>query len=218
MASLSTIKTNWGLPLVLLALSAFPFAAGVMRLAEVAQGQLTPENARLLAAPLPLIVHIVTSGLFSVVGAFQFAPRFRRQVPTWHRRAGWLLSLCALLSGMSGLWMNQFYLPAAQDGALLYLFRLFFGGAMVASVLIGFAAIRKKDVMRHRLWMARAYAIGLGAGTQALDHLIWLSFMPAPGETGRAMLMGAGWIINLAVVEWAMRKSQRRLPRTAVRA
>ncbi len=49
------------------------------------------------------------------------------------------------------------------------------------------------------------YALGLGAGTQALTHLPWFLFPGLQGELTRALLMGAGWIINLAVAEAVIR-------------
>jgi hypothetical protein len=52
----------------------------------------------------------------------------------------------------------------------------------------------------------RGYAIGLGAGTQALTQLPWVLIFGQPDELTRAMLMGAGWVINLAVVAWIIRK------------
>ncbi len=36
-----------------------------------------------------------------------------------------------------------------------------------------------------------------------------------PSELSRALLMGAGWLINLAIAEWAIRKRLRRPARTA---
>jgi hypothetical protein len=30
-----------------------------------------------------------------------------------------------------------------------------------------------------------------------------------PDEFGKALLMGAGWVINLAVAEWAIRRRRR---------
>jgi len=38
--------------------------------------------------------------------------------------------------------------------------------------IFGFIAIRRGDMIRHRAWMTRAYAIGLGAGTQALTGMV----------------------------------------------
>jgi hypothetical protein len=55
--------------------------------------------------------------------------------------------------------------------------------------------------------MTRAYAIGLGAGTQVLTHLPWFLLVGKPDETPRAFMMGAGWVINLAVAEWIIRRT-----------
>ena len=54
--------------------------------------------------------------------------------------------------------------------------------------------------------MMRAYAIGLGAGTQVLTLLAGELIAGPPSELSRALLMGAGWVINLAVAEWAIRR------------
>ena len=84
--------------------------------------------------------------------------------------------------------------------------RLLFGTAMLVSIVLGFTAIRRRGVARHRAWMMRAYAIGLGAGTQVLTLLAGELIASPPSELSRALLMGAGWVINLAVAEWAIRR------------
>ena len=50
--------------------------------------------------------------------------------------------------------------------------------------------------------MIRAYAIGQGAGTQALILLPITLISGAPLGLRRDVLMIAAWIINLAVAEW----------------
>ncbi len=102
--------------------------------------------------------------------------------------------------------MTLFYARPAGASDLLYIFRLLFGSAMVVSIILGFAAIRRGDVIRHRAWMTRAYAIGLGAGTQVLTQLVESLIFGPPNALNGALLMGAGWVINLAVAEWAIRK------------
>ncbi len=62
----------------------------------------------------------------------------------------------------------------------------------------------------HRAWMTRGYAIGLGAGTQMLTLMAGEMIAGPPSELSRALLMGAGWVINLAVAEWAIRKRPHR--------
>ena len=197
----------------LLLLSAIPLASGAFRLTQLAGGaDITPANARFFASPLPVVVHIVSASVYALLGAFQFANGFRRRWPTWHRVAGRLLVVCGLLVGLSGLWMTLFYPWPAGDGALLYAFRLLFGSAMVVSIVLGFAAIRRGDVIEHRAWMARGYALGLGAGTQVLTLAVGELLAGPPSELSRALLMGAAWVINLAIAEWAIRKRLRHNP------
>jgi uncharacterized membrane protein len=208
-------SAKW-LMVALLLLSAVPLAAGAVRLTQLASGAvITPANARFFASPLPVVVHIVGAAVYALLGAFQFAPGFRRRWPGWHRWAGRLVVVCGLLVGLSALWMTLFYPWPAGDGALLYVFRLLFGSAMVVSVVLGYTTIRRGDVRRHRAWMARGYAIGLGAGTQVLTLAAGVMIAGPPTELSRALLMGAAWVINLAIAEWTIRKRLHRPARTA---
>jgi hypothetical protein len=63
--------------------------------------------------------------------------------------------------------------------------------------------------------MLRGYALGLGAGTQALTLAAGAVLLGPPSELSRALLMGAAWVINLAVAEWAIRKRSASPARTA---
>src|SRR5262249_9257057 len=149
---------------------------------------ITPANAWFFASPLPVVVHIVGACVYALLDAFQFAPGFRRRRPGWHRAAGRLVVLCGLLVGLSGLWMTLFYPWPDGDGALLYIFRLLFGSTMVVSIALGYTTIRRGDVRRHRAWMMRSYALGLGAGTQALTLLAGEVIAGPPNERSRALL------------------------------
>ncbi len=86
---------------------------------------------------------------------------------------------------------------------------------MVVSIVLGYAAIRRGDVIQHRAWMMRGYAIGLGAGTQVLTQLAGSLIIVPPSELSGALLKGAGWVINLAVAERAIRKRLTPPARTA---
>ena len=60
---------------------------------------------------------------------------------------------------------------------------------MLVSMVLGLNAVRRRDFVSHGAWMSRAYAIGLGAGTQVLTHLPWFILVGKPGESARTMLM-----------------------------
>ena len=215
-ATARKLRSVWLVPAALILLSAIPLAFGAFRLNELANGaEITPANARFFASPLPVVLHIVGASLYAILGTFQFVSRFWRRGTGWHRIVGRLLVPCGLLVGLSGVWMTLFY--PRPDGAsdLLFVLRLLFGSGMILSIALGYAAIRRRDIIQHRAWMTRAYAIGLGAGTQVLTGMVGELIAGPPNELGNALLMGAGWAINLAVAEWSIRKRTDRSVHTA---
>lgn len=202
----------WPVPAALIFLSLIPVIAGTVRLTELTGGAaITPQNARFFASPVPVVIHIVSVTLYSLLGAFQFVPALRGR-RGWHRTAGSVLIPAGLLAALSGLWMSAFY--ALPDGTTDVPVRLFFGSAMLVSISLGIVAVRRRDFVRHGAWMTRGYAIGAGAGTQALVISGWMLLVGAPGELVRAVLMAAAWVINLAVAEYVIRRRGRRSART----
>jgi uncharacterized membrane protein len=163
--------------------------------------------------PLPVVLHILSVIPYSILGALQFSPAFRRRHRVWHRVAGRILGACGLIAALTGLWMAHFYPWPQGDGEALYVLRLVFGTAMVVSMVLGVDAIRRRDFNAHGDWMIRAYAIGMGAGTQVLTHLPYFMFVGTPDESTRAVLMAAGWLINVVVAEWVIRKGSTRKPK-----
>ena len=205
---MKSTKADWMIPAILIALSLVPALAGAARVAQLAAGaEITPGNARFIAAPLPVLIHILGAIPYSVLGAFQFSPGFRRRHRRWHRGAGKVLLLCGFMAALSGLWMAHVYPWPQGDGQILYLERLIVGFAMLVSLGIAVNEIGRRDYVSHGRWMIRAYAMGLGAGTQVLTHLPWFMLSDEqPGELSRAVMMGAAWVINAAVAEWFIRK------------
>jgi hypothetical protein len=71
---MKVLSSKWLVPIGLLLLCVVPVLAGAVRMAQLASGVLTPENARFFASPLPVIMHVISVTLFCVIGAFQFVP------------------------------------------------------------------------------------------------------------------------------------------------
>jgi hypothetical protein len=211
----SSTRADWLVPGGLILLSAVPMIAGGMRVAELTGGaEITADNARFFASPVPVIAHIIAASLYCLLGAFQFAPGLRRRRPAWHRAAGRILAPAGLVAAFAGLWMTVFY-PRPAGGDLLTGFRLLFGSAMAAAIILGLLAVRRRDIVRHSAWMTRGYAIGLGAGTQVLTHLPWLLLFGEPDGFTIAMLMAAGWLINIGFAEWIIHRRKARPARVA---
>jgi len=110
--------------------------------------------------------------------------------------------------------MTLFYPRPTNASDLLYALRLFFGSGMILSIIIGFLSIRRRNVAEHQAWMTRAYAIGMGAGTQVLTGIVGALVIGEVNEFENALLMGAAWVINLAIAEWNIRRDATRQIRT----
>jgi hypothetical protein len=93
----------------------------------------------------------------------------------------------------------------APGGILLWTIRILVGSTMAASIVLGFTAIRRRDIAAHRAWMIRAYALGLGAGTQTITQGIGEGLF-GTGSLSTALSMGSAWAINATVAEWIIRR------------
>lgn len=199
----SSYKSEWIIPAGLMALSLVPAGGGTFRLFQLATGaEITLETARFFAQPFPVVAHIVSVILYSLLGALQFAPRFRRRHLRLHRRIGRLLIPAGFVTAISGLWMSHFYPRPVHDGVALYIMRLLVGGGMIIALLLATDAIRRHKFRQHGAWMIRAYALAMGAGTQVFSHIPIVVLQQELTLTNRAISMGAGWLINILVAEW----------------
>jgi uncharacterized membrane protein len=203
-------KSDWLIPAGLILLSLVPAIAGTARLAELAgDAEVTAKNARFFAQPIPIVLHVLVVVPYSIIGAFQFSPGIRRRNRPWHRAAGRVLGAFGVLTALTGLWMAHFYPWPAGDGVGVYVERLVVGFAMLVSIVLGLDAVRHRDFKTHGEWMIRAYALGMGAGTQVLTHMPYFMLVDTPpGETGRTVMMGLGWALNAAFAEWIIRRKR----------
>ena len=205
----ATPRPGWLVPAGLIALSVVPALAGAARVLELARGAvITAANARFFDMPAPVVLHIAAVIPFSVLGALQCSSGVRARHPAWHRTAGKWVMACGVIAALTGLWMTVVYPWPRGDGVVLYAERLVVGVAMLWCLLMAIDAIRRRAFGVHGEWMIRAYAIGMGAGTQVLTHLPYFVLVGRPDETVRAVLMGAGWVINVLVAEWIIRRAR----------
>lgn len=200
---------GWVVP-SLLALALVPVLGGTGRLVEVLGGpDVLPADPRFAASPIPLVAHIVAAVVYAVLGAFQFSARLRSRHPGWHRRAGRLLVALGLVVAVSGLWATLAYPQKEGTGSLLWGTRLLVASGMGACVVLGLVAVRRRDIDRHRAWMTRAYALALGAGTQAFTVGFGEALVGA-GVVRTDLMMAGAWALNLAIAEAVIRRPAHR--------
>lgn len=205
-------KSEWVMLGVIFVYSFIPVVGGLIRVFELAGGpQIAPQNSRALLAPLPIILHILSSSLFCVLGAFQFLPSLRRQRLAAHRAIGRVIAAAGCVSALTGLWMTHFYaFPEALQGGPLYWVRMVLGTSMIALIIWAVIAIKSRNVFQHSASMVRAYAIAQGASTQAFVGIAWIiavgSEAMGPLRDG---LMIFAWVVNLLAAEIFIRSMLR---------
>jgi uncharacterized membrane protein len=201
-----TRHTGGWLPFVLIALVAIPGAGGAARLVELSGGRTTlPAKPHVTESPLPLIIHIVAALTFAILGAFQFWPPPRSRRSGWHPVSGRLVVALGLVVALTALWLNEITPRSTGAAQLLYLFRLAAGSGMAIGTILGVTTIRRGDVAGHRAWMIRAYALAFGAATHVFTIGIGQAIF-GDSELTNALMQGAGWLINLAIAERAIRR------------
>lgn len=194
----------------LILLSLIPAIAGIARTIQIINNQTAADNLRFISNPTPALVHIISSAIFSILGAFQFSKKFRINYPQWHKNSGRLLLAMAFLVSISGLWMTYVYPPVNHDGKIVYIFRLIVGYSILFFLFQSIRALLRKNFLNHGIWMTRAYALSLGAGTQVFTHIPIFIFPTIQGEISRAIAMGMGWIINIAIAELIISKQRNK--------
>jgi hypothetical protein len=198
------------IPAGLIVLSVLPVFGGTLRMAELALGEPAPDSARYFESPLPIVLHVISSVIYFVLGAFQFSPSLRRSRPGWHRGAGYVLIPSALVCAFSGAWMACFYPPLLGTGTAATTMRIVVAAGIAVFICAGFAAVRERNIAAHRAWMIRAYALAIAAGTQPITLAPIIVFPSLYGELGYTLGLGAGWLLNVLVAEWVIRRTANR--------
>lgn len=202
-----TRRSSAWLVVGLVVFSALPLTFGILRLMQLAGlSDVMPEAS---APAIPLVSHIIGALAYTLLGAIQFSPEIRRRWPAWHRIAGRLALVGAALVVGSALWLTAAYVTPSFGGLVLAGLRVAVAAAMAASIALGLAAVLRREISRHREWMIRAYALGLGAATQMLVLMVAeIVTGGPPTDLDRALLMGLAWGLNLTVAEWRIRRGR----------
>lgn len=182
-ASTSTEPARPGLRALqgaIVVLVAIVFAFAVMRLLvdvpHLLDGTFPEEeyDRRYVEHPWLAYVHIAPGIVYLLGAPVQLAYRIRSRHYTFHRRLGRVLLTAGLISGAFAIALG-YVMPFGGTGEAIATY--VFGSWFLACLLLAFRAIRRDDVVNHRRWMIRAFAMGVGVGTIR----IWLGLFQATG-------------------------------------
>ncbi|MGZ4809039.1 MAG: DUF2306 domain-containing protein [Thermoanaerobaculia bacterium] len=154
---------------------------------------------------MTMIVHVTTGAVFLTLGLLQFSPRIRARHLRFHRWSGRVLVSVALLTGLTGLWVGIVVpyspterMPIAAMGTLF-----------LVAPAVAIRAVRRGDVVRHREWMIRFYATGVGIVVVRLvaPLIIW-AMAPAPFHDIVGWTFWTGWIVSVTAGELWIRRTR----------
>jgi len=145
-----------------------------------------------------LFPHLL-SGLFAVViGPLQFWPRMRRDYLPFHRIAGRVYVVAALIGAIAALGMAS---SIGKDDAAYAFGLIGLATAWVTTTSMAFAAIRRKNLTQHKQWMVRSYVVTFAFVTFRLaDDLMKAGNILSEHERA-ALLAWSCWAVPLLVTE-----------------
>lgn len=158
----------------------------------------TPFVQNLFASlPAAVSAHLAAGIVAIVLGAIQVNSRLRARYLSFHRWAGRVYVIAVLVGGAAG-----FALALHSFGGLV----THFGFGLMAVFWVGttlnaYRHIRGGNVVAHRAWMLRSYALTLAAVTLRfyipMSQVAGIDF-----EAAYQAISWLCWVPNILIVEW----------------
>jgi uncharacterized membrane protein len=146
------------------------------------------------ARPIIFLSHIVGGIVAMATGIWQFLPRTRKS--SWHRTAGKAYVIACIVGGIGGIGVA----PYATGGIVSATGFATLGVLWILATLKGYAAIQKRDIPRHRIWMWRSYGLTCAAITLRIIVPVGTA-AGVPFEVLYPPTAWACWITSLGAAE-----------------
>ncbi len=154
---------------------------------------------------LPLRLHIAGGMGALLSGPWQFSEKLRARAINRHR---WIGRFCLLSVGVGSIAGFVMSLVSKEGtpthwgfGILAVLW--FFTG------LQGYLTIRRRDILAHRRWMIRNFALTLAAVTLRNYLPLMLFGLHWSFRTTYVVVSWLCWVPNLLIAEWIVQRSRR---------
>lgn len=152
--------------------------------------------------PLLIGVHATAGVLFALLVPLQLSSRFRARYLPLHRAAGWIFVISAWTVGVSGVGVAYAYPFAGRAGVIPNAVSASF---LIASTLMAVTSARQGQLERHRAWMTRVVAVGLGIALSRAYVLLLVQGFGLPAREALAQVFWLGSGSNLLLAELWLR-------------
>jgi uncharacterized membrane protein len=177
----------------------------LVQVVQIPLGALPEDSERLGAAPVWHFMHVLGGATFGILGPIQFGRALMPRYGLLHRIVGRVFVAAGAMISLSSLGLlwrfPDTYSVAISSG------RLLFGIGLGVALAIAMQAIYKRDFTRHRNWMIRAYAIGIGATavTMVFFPIYLITGEPPKGLAADIAFLGA-WTACVVFAEGLVRR------------
>lgn len=150
--------------LLILVVAVFVVIRVVSDVGDLTAGRIPPEgdfDRRYVLNPWIAYLHIVPGSAYLLGAPFQVSARFRDRHLQGHRMLGRVLIPAGLVTAVFAIVIGivmPFGLLAEASATIV------FGVYFFTALVLAYRAIRRYDVVAHRRWMIRAFAVGVGVG------------------------------------------------------
>jgi uncharacterized membrane protein len=169
-------------------------------------GSFAPEHFSVLEAhPGVEALHRVGGALYMILGVMQFMPKLRARRPALHRWSGRIFLTLSVTAALSGAFMSLAFPFERGEGPP----SVIFAAVMVLSAVQAYLHIRRGDVVGHREWVTRCFAVGLGIGTIRLIAVVVLNLTHLVTRQIITPSFWAGWVVTLLGAEVWIRAQRR---------
>ncbi len=153
------------------------------------------------------VTHVYTTLLVLPAGFIQFNAHVRIYYPNWHRFVGWVYIVVVLLfASPSGFWMGIF----ANGGFFSQVAFCVLAILWFYFTLKAVQKIKQHDIVSHRNFMIRSFALTLSAITLRFwKTIIVYLFHPHPMDVYRVVAW-LGWMLNLIIAEYLIFKLNKK--------
>lgn len=120
---------------------------------------------------LAIALHFAGGAILVVLGPLQLVPAIRARRPGLHRAMGTAYIAAALGVGLAG---NVFiYARGTIGGMPMNVAFSIYGWLLVGAAIMAWRAARARDLVQHRAWALRLFALGLSSMLYRFEYALW---------------------------------------------
>jgi len=182
-----------------------PVLNALVNTIQIPTGTYAGDSAHLAVAPVSWFLHVLAGVAFGISGPMNFVLALRRRFGHLHRVTGRVFFGAGVVLGLTAFSLLLSVEP--QRTPIIDIARGVFGLALLLALAQAITAIRARDIPRHRAWVIRTYAIGMGSGTIGLVFLpVYLITGAPPVGLVADGIFTVWWLLTIGLAEWVIHR------------